>query len=425
MISFTPLTTLLQEQGLNPTLILIVHSTLALLLILFVWFITAWFARNILAEKLEFLTVRTHNQWDDAFKTTLFFRRIVALVPLISCYLVANLLLLDSPEVKDIASSIFVIGLLFLGVRIFDAALAAAQLIYNVKKQNSGLSIRSYLGALRLIYYILAIIACIAIISGKSIAGIMGILGGLTAVFVLVFRNSLLGITANIQLSTAKALQKGDWITIEDLHADGVVEDISINMITIRNWDNTAVTIPAFKLLEHPFQNWQAMFHSGGRRIKRSLYIDMSSITFCSAELINHLKKIDLLAPYLAQKEEEINAQNKQVTATGLNGRHQTNLGIFRAYTQAYLRKNEQIHNDMTFLVRHLQPTPQGLPLEIYVFTTDTRWAYYESIQADIFDHLLAIIPEFKLRIYQYPTGRDFSRPPGIPHDADVSGLSY
>lgn len=424
MTSFTPLTNLLEHNHFHPTLIQIINSSLGLLLLLALWFITSWISRNILAAKLEHLVAKTHNQWDDAFKASFFFRRISALVPLTTCYLSAKLLLLNSPASQETLKSIFLIGLLLIGVRILDAVLDATQIIYTVKKRNSTLSIRSYLGALRISYYILAVIACIAIISGKSIAGILGILGGLTAVFVLVFRNSLLGITANIQLSSSKALQKGDWITIEDLHADGVVEEISINMISIRNWDNTLITVPAFKLLEHPFQNWQAMFHSGGRRIKRSLLIDMSSIAFCSDELMSHLQKIDLLAPYLTQKEDEIMAQNKNLSVPGLNGRHQTNLGIFRAYIKAYLQQNEQIHKDMTFLVRHLQPTPQGLPLEIYVFTTDTRWAYYEGIQADIFDHLLAIIPEFKLRIYQYPTGRDFSRPPGTPHDADLSGLS-
>ncbi|MDA3970209.1 MAG: mechanosensitive ion channel [Desulfobulbaceae bacterium] len=423
MTYFTPLTTLLQEQGLHPTLILIINSSLALLVLLVIWILTSRLSRNILADKLEQLTARTHNQWDDAFKSAFFFRRIVSLVPLITCYLIANLLVLDSPPIQQAINSIFFIGILVLGVRILDAALGAAQIIDNSRKKSSSISIRSYLGALRIIYYILAIITCIAIITGKPVTGILGILGGLTAVFVLVFRNSLLGITANIQFSSSKALQKGDWITMEDLHADGVVEDISINMITIRNWDNTVVNVPAFKLLEHPFQNWQAMFQSGGRRIKRSLFIDMNSITFCSEELMSHLQQIDLLAPYLAQKETEITAHNKDRTATGLNSRRQTNLGVFRGYIKAYLQQNEQIHPDMTFMVRHLQPTPQGLPLEIYVFTTDTRWAYYEAIQADIFDHLLAIIPEFNLRIYQYPTGSDFSRLGGIPHAADVSDL--
>ncbi len=424
MTSFAPLTNLLENHHVHPTLILIMSSSLALLLMIGLWLLTSWISRNILAAKLEQLVAKTHNQWDDAFKSSLFFRRISALVPLTTCYLIAKLLFLDSPTSQESLKSLFLIGLLLTGVRILDAALDATLIIYTTKKQNSTLSIRSYLGALRISYYILAVIACIAIISGKSIAGILGVLGGLTAVFVLVFRNSLLGITANIQLSSSKALQKGDWITIEEFHADGVVEEITINMITIRNWDNTLITVPAFKLLEHPFQNWQAMFHSGGRRIKRSLFIDMSSIVFCSEELLAHLSKIDLLAPYLAQKENEIMAQNQDLTVPGLNGRHQTNLGIFRAYIKAYLQQNEQIRKDMTFLVRHLQPTPQGLPLEIYVFTADTRWAYYEGIQADIFDHLLAIIPEFRLRLYQYPTGRDFSRPVGAPHDADLSGLS-
>ena len=423
MITFAPLDTILQNQGLSKGIILAINTTLALIFILCLWLVIHWFSRHFLAIRLEKFAGRTNNTWDDNFKEAHFFQRIATLLPLIVSYLVADLLFIKSPETLHLINGFFLVCLLFVTIRILDAALAASQIIYDQKKQNTGLSIRSYLGAFRIGYYILAVIAAVAIISGKSIAGIFGILGGLTAVFVLVFRNSLLGITANIQFSSSKALQKGDWITMDNLGADGVVEDISINMLTIRNWDNTLVTIPAFKLLEHPFQNWQGMVQSGGRRIKRSLYIDMSSICFCSEELRCHLQKIDLLAPYLSQKENEIKEINKDLSFTGLNGRHQTNLGIFRAYVEAYLKQNQSIHKDMTFLIRHLQPTPQGLPLQIYVFTTDTRWAVYEGIQADIFDHLLAIIPEFKLRIYQYPAGHDFSRQLEIPHDADISGL--
>ncbi len=419
----TPLSKILNAQGFSETIILAINTGLAALLILATWFLLSWFSRRVLTTYLEKLIARTSNTWDDAFHRALFFQRLSRILPLTACYLISNLIFIDSPDILRVIGGIFLICLIFTCLRILDATLTATQAIYDNKKLKSGLSIRSYLGALRIIYYILAILAIIAIISGKSIMGIIGVLGGLTAVIVLVFRNSLLGITANIQFSSSKALQKGDWITMDSLGADGVVEDISINMLTVRNFDNTLITIPTFKLLEHPFQNWQGMFKSGGRRIKRSLYIDMSSIRFCSEDLLNHLRQIDILSPYIAQKETEINEMNKTISSSNINGRHQTNLGLFRAYIEAYLKKNNQIHPDMTFLVRHLQPTPQGLPLQIYVFTSDTRWTQYEAIQADIFDHLLAIIPEFKLRIYQYPTGSDFSRQPGTPHDADQSGL--
>lgn len=425
MTSLIPLTSLLEKQGLNPTLIIAAEGILGLFLLILCWFTLSTLVTRLITPHLEKLVASTSNTWDDAFKNAHFFERTTALIPLIGCYILIDLVLLDLPTAQQISTSIFLIGLLFATTRILDAVLAASQAIYNSSKQNTGLSIRSYLGALRISYYLLAVISAIAIISGKSIAGIIGILGGLTAVFVLVFRNSLLGITANIQFSSSKALQKGDWITMTDLDADGVVEDISINMLTVRNWDNTLVTIPAFKLLEHPFQNWQGMFKSGGRRIKRSLYIDMSSISFCTPELLSHLQQIKLLAPYLAQKEEEIKQENSGISSAGLNGRHQTNLGIFRGYIEAYLKQNKLIHSEMTFLVRHLQPTPQGLPLQIYVFTTDTRWNQHEAIQADIFDHLLAIIPEFKLRVYQYPAGHDFALQPGTLHDSNQSGLYH
>jgi len=232
----------------------------------------------------------------------------------------------------------------------------------------------------------------------------------MTAVLLLVFRDSILGFVAGFQLSANQMVKIGDWIEMKKYDANGFVVDVTLQSIKVQNWDNTVTMIPVYALISDSFINWQGMLESGGRRIQRSMFIDMNSVRFCSQEMIRRLEKVRLLRAYLQRKEEEIRRYNEEHDIEGavsLNGRWLTNLGTFRAYIWAYLRNHPSISQDMLFLVRYLQPGSQGLPIEIYVFCTDIAWVNYESIQADIFDHLLAVIPEFELRIFQQPSGHD------------------
>jgi miniconductance mechanosensitive channel len=203
----------------------------------------------------------------------------------------------------------------------------------------------------------------------------------------------------------------GDWISMPKYNADGDVIDIGLNVVKVQNWDKTIATIPTYALVSESFNNWKGMEESGGRRIKRSINIDMNSVGFLDNEMIEKYKKIRVLKDYLEQKEKEIEEFNKKVgadTSNRINGRRLTNIGTFRHYLELYLKNHPQIHQDMTFLVRHLQPTEKGIPIEIYVFSKDQAWANYEAIQADIFDHIMAVIPEFGLRVFQNPTGQDW-----------------
>jgi miniconductance mechanosensitive channel len=229
----------------------------------------------------------------------------------------------------------------------------------------------------------------------------------------LVFKDTILGFVASIQLSGHDMVRIGDWIEMPKYGADGDVIDVSIHTVKVRNWDKTITTIPTYGLVSDAFKNWRGMSESGGRRIKRSLHIDMNSIKFNTDEMLERFKKFDLIKEYIADKQEEINGYNKEHetdTSQLINGRRQTNIGVFRAYIIAYLKNNPKIHQNMTFLVRHLEPTQHGLPVQIYVFSNDQAWANYEAIQADIFDHLLAALPEFELSVFQSPTGSDFAR---------------
>jgi miniconductance mechanosensitive channel len=265
----------------------------------------------------------------------------------------------------------------------------------------------------KIIFYAAAVIMIISIFSGKAPSLLLGGLGAMAAVLILVFKDTILGFVASIQLSANKMVNVGDWISMPKYNADGDVIDISLNTVKVQNWDKTIATIPTYALVSESFNNWKGMEESGGRRIKRSINIDMNSVGFLDAEQIEKFRKYYLLKDYINRKEKEISEFNKSLKLEGdqvTNGRKMTNLGTFRKYLEEYLKQHPKIHQDMTFLVRHLQPSDKGLPIEIYVFSNDQAWANYEAIQADIFDHILAIIPEFGLRVFQNPTGSDFRR---------------
>ena len=226
----------------------------------------------------------------------------------------------------------------------------------------------------------------------------------------LVFKDSILGFVASIQINSTDIVRLGDWVEIPQYGADGDVIDISIHSIRVQNWDKTISTIPTYALVSNSFKNWRGMSESGGRRIKRALYIDIHSIRFCDKQMLDKFSKISMITDYIRSREKEIGEHNQRHNYTqnhDISGRLQTNVGVFRAYVIAYLRNNSKLHQEMTFLVRQLAPTERGLPLEIYVFSKDQVWANYEAIQADIFDHLLAAAPEFGLRIFQNPSGYD------------------
>ena len=264
--------------------------------------------------------------------------------------------------------------------------------------------ITGFAQALKLITVLLAAISALATLLGKSPAYLLSGLGALTAILMLVFKDTILGFTAGIVLSTNRMVSIGDWIEMPSMDADGDVIEVSLTTVKVRNWDKTITSIPAYALVSQSFRNWQGMFETGGRRIKRSIILDMQNFRFATAAQIERWRKIALLKSYLHSKLTEIERANHQLEgdlSVLANGRRLTNIGTFRAYCQAYLRTHPGVHKGLITMVRQLAPTETGLPLEIYAFASDTAWAAYEGIQADIFDHLLAILPEFGLEVYQ------------------------
>ena len=299
--------------------------------------------------------------------------------------------------------------ILFVAIAIGEA-LGLANQIYDRRPDAASRPIKGYVQVLKILLYAGAAILIVAALMEQSPLLLLSGLGAMAAVLMLVFKDTILSLVASVQLTSNDMLRVGDWIEMPQLHADGDIIDIALHTVKVQNWDKTITTIPTHRLIAESFKNWRGMSEAGGRRIKRALLLDQNCIRFLSADERHALGRIALIRDYLERKQDELGAWNARLGDGGHeppNTRRVTNIGTFRAYVVAYLRANARIADGMSLIVRQLAPTAQGLPLEIYCFTKTTAWSEYEDIQADIFDHLLAILPEFQLRPFQEPSGRD------------------
>ncbi|MCP4703163.1 MAG: mechanosensitive ion channel family protein, partial [candidate division Zixibacteria bacterium] len=350
----------------------------------------------------------SRTKWDDILAERKVFDRLSHIAPALVIYYMANIF----PAGQETIERVAIIYIILAGVLVYDSFLNAILEIYRNYEISKQKPIKGYIQVVKIITYIFVIIFVIATLMDRSPLVLLSGLGAMTAILMLIFKDSILGLVAGIQLSFNDMIRIDDWIEMPAFGADGDVIDITLNTVKVQNWDKTISTIPAYAMISNSFKNWRGMSESGGRRIKRSFNIDMNSIKFCNEEMINRFKKIQYITEYIERKKEELALYNKERSNDNsllINGRHMTNVGTFRAYIQAYLRNHPKIHKEMTFLVRQLKPTETGLPIEIYVFSNDQNWINYEGIQADIFDHLFAVAPEFELRLFQSPSGNDFS----------------
>lgn len=325
---------------------------------------------------------------------------IFSMVPLLSS---TNLYFHD-PIVK-LTQTIMLLYILVACVSVFNALVYIVEGIYKRGKDKKKHSIKSYIQVIRILVYFLALIVGISIIINKSPIALFTGLGAMAAVLLLAFKDSISGFVASVQLSSYDMVRVGDWIVLPKFGADGDVLEISLNTVKVQNFDKTITTLPTSALLSEGMVNWRGMEDAGGRRIKRSIYLDIKSVKFCDPPLLEKLKKLHYLKDYIEEKEKEIAEFNASENISSqdniANGRQLTNLGLYRAYVEKYVSNHPKIHKDFTLLVRHLQPTELGLPLEIYIFTNDINWKAYEGIQADIFEHLFPCLGLFDLRIYQ------------------------
>jgi miniconductance mechanosensitive channel len=340
----------------------------------------------------------------------MFFDRLARLAPAMAVHYLAPDIFQLQPALVTFLQSGAVIYMIVVGITAIDALLNASQEIYRTYEVSKSFPITSFLQVFKVVVYFLGGVLIISVVLQKSPAGLLTGLGALSAVTMLVFKDAILGFVAGIQLSANRMVARGDWIEVPSQGIDGDVLEVGLTTVKIRNFDKTITTLPTHALIIGSFKNWRGMSESGGRRIKRSLSIDMNTVKFCDEETLTRFKKIQFISEYIAKKDREIADFNKasKVDSTSIvNGRRLTNLGTFRAYIEAYLGNHPQISKDLTFLVRQLKPTAEGIPIEIYIFSTEQRWVPYEAVVADIFDHLLAVVPEFDLRTFQSPTGND------------------
>ena len=389
----------------------LVRGGLILLVLLLSW-VAHRVSQGPINRSIEKFAHYTIQQWDDILVEKHIVKRILYFIPLILLYVLSSPILTGTsllPLSQTLISFLFLIA----GMMFLDAMLNALLAIYGKSAIAKEISITPFVQVLKLGLYFVTGILLLSLLLQKTPLYFLSGLGALTAVLMFVFKDVLMGFVAGIQLIANKMVAPKDWIEMPKYGADGDVLEITLTTVKVQNFDNTITTIPTYALINESFKNWRNMNLSGGRRIKRYVNIDLGSIKFCSSEMLEQFKRIQLISQYIQNRQEEILVYNKkhQVDeSTLVNGRRLTNIGVFRSYVEAYLRQHPMIHKDMTFLIRQLSPSENGLPIEIYVFCKDTNWTAYEAIQADIFDHILAVVPEFDLRVFQEPSGSDFQK---------------
>jgi len=403
---------LLNGTGLSEGMVIFIENATIIIVTILLAGLADFIVKRIIISFIARLALRSKNDWDDVFVEQKVFNRLAHLAPAIVVYHALQYIF-EAPKLVDFLGNLTQVYMVIVVLLVIDALLNALHVIYQKLPISQGRNIKGFIQVIKIIFYSVAIILIISILGEKELTTLIAGLGAMAAVLILVFKDTILGFVASIQLSANKMVNVGDWISMPKYNADGDVIDISLNTVKVQNWDKTIATIPTYALVSESFNNWKGMEESGGRRIKRSINIDMNSVTFLDDAQIEKLGNFHLLKDYINSKQKEIAEYNQSLNleaGTVTNGRKMTNLGTFRKYLEEYLQHHPMISKEMTFLVRHLQPTDKGLPVEIYVFSKDQAWANYEAIQADIFDHTLAVLPEFDLNVFQNPTGTDFQK---------------
>ena len=401
----------LLEHELSAELAFYVARAIAVLAVLALSAIANFIAKHYIVTAINYAIAKSKAKWDDAELRQKTLSRLTHLAPAVVIFDLIPIALAGLDTTIVIIRNALLIYMIVILMLVLDSLLNTVENVYKSYRASKQIPIKGFVQVLKIALYFVTAIFVISILLNKTPLYLLSGFGALTAVMMLIFKDAILGFVAGIQLAANKMVSVGDWIEMPNYGADGDVLEVALTTVKVQNWDKTITTIPTYALISESFKNWQGMSNSGGRRIKRAVNIDMSSIRFCDVEMLERYGKIQYVSEYIQTKIEELEKfnQSQNVDNSSLaNGRRMTNIGTFRAYVVAYLRHHPMINKDMTFLVRQLQPTQYGLPIEVYVFSKDKVWANYEGIQSDIFDHILAVLPEFDLRVYQNPTGADF-----------------
>lgn len=404
----------------------ILHIAIMMVFLLIIGFIIDRITRGVIMSLVHRFVRKTATNYDDILLEKGVFRQLAHLVPAVVVFSMIpyvfdgiyheiedETLLKVITGWKEFFRDLVSVYMIIIGMLVLISSLNAANVIYNQSDFTGRVPIKGYIQVVQVILVIIGFVWILSIFFNFHLKGFFTGLGAFMAVLVLVFRDTLLGLMASIQLSINKMVRIGDWVTIPSRNTDGVILDISVNSVKVENFDKTITTFPTYALVSEPVQNWRGMEESKGRRIKRFVNIDIATVRFCTDEDLDRLERIGLLSGYLKETRKELAEYNLISgidTSVPANGEKLTNLGLFRKYLEFYLRNHPKINQEMTFLVRQLQPTDRGIPMEVYVFCSDKAWEKYEVIQSDLFDHILAVMTEFDLRAFQGPTGQDLKQ---------------
>lgn len=398
------------EKGLDEDLAHFLNLLINIAIVFILWYIIHYVTKSILLTAFHRFTNKTKNTFDDYLVQSNFPRYVSNVLPLLLLILSIPVVFVDYPDLLKVFETLVDIYIIILIVLIARSLLRTTTNYMKRHERFHDKPIESYTQILMIIFWSIGFIFIFSELTGKSVLGFLISLGAASAIILFIFKDTILGFVASIQVSVNDIVRIGDWITFSKYGADGFVTEINLATVRVQNWDNTYTTIPTYNLIADSFHNWRGMQESPGRRIKRSLFIKQNSIRYVNEDDLAKFEEFDLVAPYIKQRQKEINEYNQKLGVNKkylINGRHQTNLGVFRNYALSYLKSHPEINQEMTMMVRHLAPTTQGIPVEVYCFSKDKRWEFYEEITADIFDHLIAAIPYFDLQLFESPSGDD------------------
>jgi len=398
----------LTAQGVTESYLPLASIVTGCVLMLLLSGISYYIAKHQVLSFVHRLIISSKNTWDDLLLEHNVLSRTALLIPILIVLFLTPLLIPEGSILRAFFIVFAKVAICFQVARCISAILNVVKHLYQHTAADKYLPLNSAVQVIKLAVYLVATILALSYILDRSPIYLLSGLGALTAVLLLVFQDTIKGLVASIQISVNKMLAPGDWVELPQYGADGDVIEIGLNTVKVRNFDMTVTTIPTYALISGSFKNWRDMFNAGGRRIKRTLIIDVSSIRFYQADEIQALGSMPLLKDYLSTKQVELADANNN--ANNISPRQLTNVGTFRAYIESYLRQHDKVNQDMTCMVRQLEATEAGLPLELYFFSKDQNWVRYEGIQADIFDHLFAMAPQFGLRIFQHPSGHDWQQ---------------
>lgn len=404
---------ILSKIGLNDNISNFIAETVSFVTLILVSILIYYAVVYIIRKTLNVFIEKSPSKRDDILLKNKVFKRLCLLIP---AYIIRYNIVAAIPSFPILSSTIILftkIYEVFVYSRVLDGILTTLNDIYDTYEVSKSKPIKGFIQVLKTIIYIVCFLLIIAILTGKQLSNILIGLGTLSAVLMLVFKDPILGFVGGLQLTVNDMLRIGDWIVMEKSKADGEVLEIGLTTVKVQNWDMTITTIPTYTLISDSFTNWRGMENSGGRRIARSFVIDIDTVKFCTPEMLERYKKYQLVTNYIIEKEKEVEEYNKTNNidnSTLVNGRRQTNIGIFRAYLTEYLANCPYINKDMTFMVRQLAPTEFGIPMQVYAFSSNKEWIKYENIQSDIFDHIFAVVPMFDLKIYQKPSSNTLEK---------------